>query len=50
MVYCMVFRVFERASYALVMNASRPVNVLDIATTPSDLPLTNQAAALTPHG
>jgi len=30
----MVFRVFERASYALVMNASRPVNVLDIATNP----------------
>jgi hypothetical protein len=30
----LVFRVFDRASYALVMNASRPVNVLDIATNP----------------
>jgi LysM repeat protein len=30
----LIFRVFERASYALVMNASRPVNVLDIATNP----------------
>jgi hypothetical protein len=30
----MVFRVFERASFALVMNASRPVNVLDIITNP----------------
>ena len=30
----LVFRVFERASYALVMNAARPVNVLDIATNP----------------
>jgi hypothetical protein len=30
----MVFRVFDRASYALVMNASRPVNVLDIVTNP----------------
>ncbi len=30
----MVFRVFDRASYALVMNADRPVNVLDIATNP----------------
>lgn len=29
-----VFRVFERASYALVMNATRPVNVLDIVTNP----------------
>lgn len=30
----MVFRVFDRASYALIMNANRPVNVLDIATNP----------------
>lgn len=30
----MVFRVFDRASYALVMNASRPVNLIDIATNP----------------
>ena len=30
----LVFRVFDRAAYALVMNASRPVNVLDIATNP----------------
>ena len=30
----LVFRVFERAAYALVMNAARPVNVLDIATNP----------------
>ena len=30
----LVFRVFDRASYALVMNASRPVNILDIATNP----------------
>ena len=30
----LVFRVFERAAYALVMNATRPVNVLDIATNP----------------
>ena len=30
----LIFRVFERASYALVMDASRPVNVLDIATNP----------------
>lgn len=30
----LVFRVFDRASYALVMNATRPVNVLDIATNP----------------
>ncbi|MCX7138797.1 MAG: LysM peptidoglycan-binding domain-containing protein [Proteobacteria bacterium] len=30
----MVFRVFDRAAYALVMNASRPVNVLDIVTNP----------------
>src|SRR4051812_23930420 len=29
-----IFRVFERASYALVMNASRPVNVLDIVSNP----------------
>ncbi len=30
----LVFRVFDHASYALVMNATRPVNVLDIATNP----------------
>jgi hypothetical protein len=30
----LVFRVFDRASYALVMNASRPVNILDIVTNP----------------
>lgn len=30
----MVFRTFERVSYALVMQASRPVNVLDIVKTP----------------
>jgi len=30
----MVFRVFDRASYALIMNADLPVNVLDIATNP----------------
>lgn len=30
----MIFRVFDRASYALIMNAERPVNVLDIATNP----------------
>jgi hypothetical protein len=30
----LVFRVFDRAAYALIMNASRPVNVLDIATNP----------------
>jgi hypothetical protein len=30
----MVFRVFDRASYALIMNAERPVNILDIATNP----------------
>ena len=30
----LVFRVFDRASYALVMNASRPVNVLDLAVNP----------------
>ena len=30
----MVFRVFDRASYALVMNASRPVDVLDVLTNP----------------
>ena len=30
----LVFRVFDRASYALVMNATRPVNVLDIVTNP----------------
>ena len=30
----LVFRVFDRASYALVMNASRPVNVLDIVSNP----------------
>jgi hypothetical protein len=30
----MIFRVFDRASYALIMNSDRPVNVLDIATNP----------------
>jgi hypothetical protein len=30
----LVFRVFDRASYALIMNAERPVNILDIATNP----------------
>lgn len=30
----MVFRVFDRASYALIMNAERPVNVLDLVTNP----------------
>jgi hypothetical protein len=30
----LVFRVFDRTSYALVMSASRPVNVLDMATNP----------------
>ncbi len=30
----MVFRVFDRASYALIMKADRQVNVLDIATNP----------------
>lgn len=29
-----VFRVFDRVSYALVMNATRPVNLLDIAQAP----------------
>jgi hypothetical protein len=30
----MIFRVFDRASYALIMKANRQVNVLDIATNP----------------
>ena len=30
----MVFRVFERVSYALVMQASQPVNKLDSVNTP----------------
>ena len=30
----MVFRVFDRTSYALIMNSERPVDVLDIATNP----------------
>jgi nucleoid-associated protein YgaU len=30
----LVFRVFDRTSYALVLNASRPVNVLDKAVNP----------------
>ena len=30
----MVFRVFERASYALVMQASRPIAVADIIANP----------------
>ncbi len=30
----MVFRVFERVSYALVMQASQPINKLDAVQTP----------------
>jgi LysM domain len=30
----LVFRVFDRASYALIMNANRPVHILDRATNP----------------
>ena len=30
----MVFRVFEKVSYALVMDTTRPVNLLDVARTP----------------
>ena len=30
----MVFRVFERVSYALVLQVERPVHVLDVVTTP----------------
>jgi len=30
----LVFRVFEKVSYALVMNTTRPVNILDVARTP----------------
>ena len=30
----LVFRVFDRASYALIMNAQRPVNLLDFAANP----------------
>ena len=30
----MVFRTFDRASFALVMEASRPVNVTDFVTNP----------------
>jgi hypothetical protein len=30
----LVFRVFDHASYALIMNAQRPVNILDHATNP----------------
>ncbi len=30
----LVFRTFDRTSYALIMNASRAVNVLDIVTNP----------------
>jgi hypothetical protein len=29
-----IFRVFEKVSYALVMNSTRPVNVLDVVQTP----------------
>jgi hypothetical protein len=29
-----VFRVFEKVSYALVMDTSRPVNINDIVQTP----------------
>lgn len=30
----LIFRVFDKVSYALVMNTSQPVNVLDVARTP----------------
>jgi hypothetical protein len=30
----LVFRVFDRAAYALIMHAERPVNVLDVVTNP----------------
>jgi hypothetical protein len=30
----MVFRTFDRASFGLVMNASRPVEVNDLVTNP----------------
>ena len=30
----MVFRVFERVSYALIMQASQPINKLDEVQTP----------------
>lgn len=30
----LVFRTFEKVSYAMVLNATRPVNLLDIVTTP----------------
>lgn len=30
----LIFRVFDRASYALIMNAERPVSILDLATNP----------------
>ena len=30
----MVFRVFENVSYALIMQASQPINTLDVVTTP----------------
>lgn len=30
----MVFRVFNRVSYALVMQATQPINKLDSVTTP----------------
>lgn len=30
----LIFRVFEKVSYALVMNTTRPVNILDVARTP----------------
>jgi hypothetical protein len=29
-----VFRVFDRVSYAIVMNMTRPVGVLDVVQTP----------------
>jgi hypothetical protein len=49
-----VFRVFDRVSYALVMNINKPVNTLDLVQNPSQrisparrLP-TERAAAMTP--